>query len=152
MERYPSIDVIIPTLNEAENLPACLDAIFRQDYPRDRLRVTVVDGGSTDNTRALATRPTLLLLDEVMAGLTPTEITETVDVVLSIRDSGITIFLIEHVMQAVMSLSDRAYVLNQGSLTAEDAPADIAADPAVIEAYLGHGAAARIAAQGGADA
>jgi branched-chain amino acid transport system ATP-binding protein len=94
----------------------------------------------------------LLLLDEVMAGLTPTEVAEVVDLVRDIRDSGITIFLIEHVMQAVMSLSDRTYVLNQGRLIAEGTPAEIAAAPEVIEAYLGHGAAARLATQGGGHA
>ena len=90
--------------------------------------------------RALATRPKLLLLDEVMAGLTPTEINEIVVVIRAIRDSGVTVLLIEHVMQAVMSLSDVVYVLNQGRVIAHGAPREIAANREVIEAYLGRGA------------
>jgi branched-chain amino acid transport system ATP-binding protein len=91
--------------------------------------------------RALATRPKLLLLDEVMAGLTPTEINEIVGVIRGIRDSGVTVLLIEHVMQAVMSLSDDVYVLNQGRVIAHGTPGEIAANREVIEAYLGRGAA-----------
>lgn len=90
--------------------------------------------------RALATQPKLLLLDEVMAGLNPSEIDEFVPVIRAIRDSGVTVFLIEHVMQAVMSLSEQVYVLSYGRIIAAGAPQTVAADPAVIEAYLGRGA------------
>ncbi len=120
------------------------------DQPAGAL--TVAGRKRLELARALATEPQLLLLDEVMAGLTPTEVAEVVELVRDIRATGVTIFLIEHVMQAVMSLSDRTYVLNQGRLIAQGTPAEITAMPEVIEAYLGHGAAARLAAQGGGHA
>jgi branched-chain amino acid transport system ATP-binding protein len=87
--------------------------------------------------RALATEPRLLLLDEVMAGLTPTESIGIVDLIRRIRDAGISILLIEHVMKAIMSLSDRVAVLHHGELIAVGPPAEIASDQHVIEAYLG---------------
>jgi branched-chain amino acid transport system ATP-binding protein len=103
--------------------------------------LTVAGRKRLELARALATGPRLLLLDEVMAGLNPTEIAEIVEVIRAIRASGVTILLIEHVMQAVTSLADRVYVLNQGRMIAEGSPAEIAGNPAVVEAYLGHGAA-----------
>ena len=87
--------------------------------------------------RALSTDPALLLLDEVMAGLTPTESVAIVQLIKQIRDSGITILVIEHVMKAIMSLSDRVSVLHHGELIAVGTPTEIAADEHVIEAYLG---------------
>ena len=120
------------------------------DQPAGAL--TVAGRKRLELARALATGPDLLLLDEVMAGLTPTEVSEVVNLVRGIQEAGTTILLIEHVMQAVMSLSDRTYVLNQGRMIAEGTPKSITCTPEVIEAYLGHGAAARIAAQGGGGA
>ncbi len=87
--------------------------------------------------RALATSPRLLLLDEVMAGLTPTESVGIVELIKGIRRSGVTILVIEHVMKAIMSLSDRVAVLHHGELIAVDIPTRIASDERVIEAYLG---------------
>jgi branched-chain amino acid transport system ATP-binding protein len=87
--------------------------------------------------RALATGPRLLLLDEVMAGLTPTESISIVDLIEKIRQSGVTILVIEHVMKAIMSLSDRVAVLHHGELIAIDIPSAIASNERVIEAYLG---------------
>jgi branched-chain amino acid transport system ATP-binding protein len=103
--------------------------------------------------RALATEPRLLLLDEVLAGLNPQEVTAMLPVLRDIRDGKaaageagvpVTIFLIEHVMQAVMQLAEHIYVLANGALIAQGVPHAIARDERVIEAYLGHGTAARL--------
>jgi branched-chain amino acid transport system ATP-binding protein len=87
--------------------------------------------------RALATRPKILLLDEVMSGLTPTESKAMLPVIQRIRDSGVTILMIEHVMHAIMALSDRIVVLHHGQKLAEGNPEQIATDERVIAAYLG---------------
>jgi len=123
----------------AEAVAAQVGMAGQLDQPGSDL--TVAGRKRLELARALATRPRLLLLDEVMAGLNPTEITEIVEVIREVRNAGVTILLIEHVMQAVTSLAERVYVLNQGRMIAEGTPASIAENPEVVEAYLGHGAA-----------
>jgi len=87
--------------------------------------------------RALATQPKLLLLDEVMAGLRPTEVDEMVKIIKELRESGVTIFVIEHIMRAIMALSDRIAVLHFGKKITEGTPKEVASDERVIKAYLG---------------
>ncbi|HSW57727.1 MAG TPA: ABC transporter ATP-binding protein [Dehalococcoidales bacterium] len=87
--------------------------------------------------RALATRPEVLMLDEVMAGLNPTEVSEAMNLVKKIRDSGVTVVMIEHVMKAIMGICDRIMVLNYGQVIAEGTPQEIAKNKNVIAVYLG---------------
>ncbi len=112
------------------------------DRPAETL--TVAGRKRLELARALAIEPKLLLLDEVLAGLNPSEIRDIVPVIRGLCGRGITIVMIEHVMQAVMSLAEQVFVLAQGRIIAQGAPAQVAADPVVIEAYLGHGAAAKL--------
>src|SRR6266540_4819011 len=107
----------------------------RLDHPAGQLTT----GGKKrlELARALSARPELLLLDEVLAGLNPTEIERMITVIRRIRDGGIAILMIEHVMRAIMSLSDRIVVLNLGSKLAEGTPRLVANNPEVIAAYLG---------------
>jgi len=92
--------------------------------------------------RAVATKPDVLLLDEVAAGLNPTESARMIDLIRKVRDSGVTIVMVEHVMKAIMSLSDRIMVMDLGRKIALGTPTEIANDPAVITAYLGQRAVA----------
>jgi branched-chain amino acid transport system ATP-binding protein len=106
--------------------------------------LTVAGRKRLELARALATGPKLLLLDEVLAGLNPSEIRDFLPVIRAFCGRGIAVVMIEHVMQAVMSLAEHVYVLAEGRIIAAGSPGQVAADPAVVEAYLGHGAAAKL--------
>lgn len=111
--------------------------------------LTVAGRKRLELARALATRPQLLLLDEVLAGLNPQEIADMIPVIKKISQSGVTVLMIEHVMQAVMSLAEHVWVLAQGQLIASGSPSEVTRHPDVVEAYLGHGTAARLRQQNG---
>lgn len=115
--------------------------------PADTL--TVAGRKRLELARALATGPKVLLLDEVLAGLNPSEVRDIVPLIRDLCRRGITILMIEHVMQAVMSLAEQVFVLAEGRIIAKGTPTEIVADPAVVEAYLGRGAAARLGARHG---
>ncbi len=87
--------------------------------------------------RALATRPQLLLLDEPMGGLNPKEVEDASALVMRIRDAGVTVILVEHVMKAIMRISDRVIVIHHGEKIADDSPDQVVRNPGVIAAYLG---------------
>ena len=99
--------------------------------------LTLPDRKRLEVARSLATDPKLLLLDEVMAGLRPTETDRIVSILKELNRDGLTILLIEHVMRAVMALAGRILVLHHGASIAEGAPADVVRDQAVIDSYLG---------------
>ena len=137
-------------LAQAEAVAQRVGLASQLDKPAADL--TVAGRKRLELARALATRPRLLLLDEVLAGLNPQEVAEMLPVVRGIADGGVTVLMIEHVMQAVMHLAQHVWVLAQGELIAQGPPQEVTRDQRVIEAYLGHGTVARLAARAGAAA
>jgi len=131
-------------LSQAEAVAERVGLAAQLDKPASEL--TVAGRKRLELARALATAPKLLLLDEVLAGLNPQEIAEMIPVVQGIANSGVTVLMIEHVMQAVMHLAQHVWVLAQGQLIAQGTPAEVTTDEKVVEAYLGHGTAARLRA------
>ena len=131
-------------LAAAAKIAAAVDLGALIDRPAAAL--TVAGRKRLELARALAIEPRLLLLDEVLAGLNPSEVRDMVPVIRAIANRGVTIVMIEHIMQAVMSLAEHVFVLSEGRIIAEGMPQAIAADPRVVEAYLGHGAAQRMTA------
>jgi branched-chain amino acid transport system ATP-binding protein len=120
---------------EATGLLEFVDLSAMKAIPAKDL--TLANQKRLEVARALATKPELLLLDELMAGLNPTEVAQAMELVTRIREEGTTIFMIEHVMKAIMSVCDRIIVLHHGRKIAEGTPQEIATSRRVVEVYLG---------------
>ncbi|NYT77473.1 branched-chain amino acid ABC transporter ATP-binding protein/permease [Alcaligenaceae bacterium] len=135
------LGAFINTADREEAEQAALDIAEQTDLTKylntEARNLTVGGMKRLEIARALAIRPNILLLDEVMAGLNPSDVEKAVQMLRRIRDSGVSILLIEHMMQATMALSDRIIVINEGKVLVSGPPQEVVENPAVIEAYLG---------------
>ena len=120
---------------DAEEMLEFTGLIDKRNY--NALEVTISDKKRLEVSMALAMRPELLMLDESMAGLTPVELRQMIELIRKVREKGVTVVVVEHVMEAVMELSDRVIVLNSGRKIVEGPPKEVVANPEVIRAYLG---------------
>lgn len=127
------------TVKQAEEKAERLLHYLQLENKREKLgrSLTVVERKRLELARALASEPKVLLIDEVIAGLNPTEIDEIGEIIRGLVKSGITIFMIEHVMRAILSLTEKVFVLDAGAKIAEGDPKVLLIDPVVIEAYIG---------------
>jgi branched-chain amino acid transport system ATP-binding protein len=129
----------VDSINEAReealrSLEFC-GLIHRKDYLAKSLNIG--DRKRLEITRALATRPEVILLDETAAGLNPAELDQAIALIRKIREKGVTILIVEHIMKVIMSISDRIHAINHGQTIAEGTPQEVANNKSVIEAYLG---------------
>jgi branched-chain amino acid transport system ATP-binding protein len=129
------VNTIKEAKDEAHRVLGFCNLLSEKDKPAKSLPI----GGRKrlEIARALATKPDLLLLDETAAGLNPSELDEAIDLIRKIRDSGITILIVEHIMKVIMTISDRIHAINFGQTIAAGTPKEVANNRAVIEAYLG---------------
>lgn len=128
-----------------ETAERCMDICFLGEL-RDKLSGSMTIGNKKrlEVARALATGPELLLLDEAVAGLTSTEAKDMVEVILRLRSEGVTLLMVEHIMEAIMPIADKIVVLNSGVKICEDCPGEVVNNPEVIKAYLGEKYAKRL--------